>query len=63
MQRFYIANVDGLLLRLYLDKKEMKMEWTSDREFASHYTSKYAAKSHLKVLRANFNLPETVTIV
>lgn len=44
-------------------KDGLTLNWTDDKNFASHYPSKYAAKKHLKILQQNFELPETIQIV
>ena len=63
--RFFIqkSSIQPEFVRLHLVQNEMKLDWTNDKTFASYYPSKYAAKNHLKVLRANFKLPDTATIV
>lgn len=42
--------------------KELKINWTNDKKLASPYTSKYAAKNHLRNLRQNFEIPDTIIV-
>ena len=61
--RFIIrkAIVSNEFMRLEY-KDELKINWTKQPELASPYSSKYAVKMHLKTLRQNFEIPESVIV-
>ena len=43
-------------------QNELKLNWTTEPKLASPYSSKYAAKNHLKTLRGILEIPETVVV-
>lgn len=65
LSRFFFQKsmIEPEFVRLRLVQNNVHLDWTNDITFATHNSSKYAAKKHLKSLQANFKLSDTVTIV